>query len=320
MGARASPAACGAERTALPKGADAWARHPSPGRGAQGPAELCVHLQAIMNSEQPESEKDPDEKRKTSSEQCFSKVSEDQRDNSNTSQMEMDAKTSSESIDNNQAEGPRDRTVSPEKTIYVTFDINIKQNKGRKHRLTWLYISTCRHVIYRAVGEDIESRECARTLGQCVKVTFAYEKAEDENKHCFSVERWFETPDVKLDYPVLKLKRRTDSKYLRGYTVEMILNQTADGRVLLAIQMERAARGRLPEPPPCSRSLSVATPGTVQKRRACEIARAGHEQWGAGGECLEAVIASWPLHWTWPSGASLSLEGTRCLPFSQWEE
>ena len=70
-----------------------------------------------------------------------------------------------------------------------------------------LYISTCRHVTYRTVGEDIESRECARTLGRCVKVTFAYEKAEDENKHCFSVERWFETPDVKLDYPVLKLKR-----------------------------------------------------------------------------------------------------------------
>ncbi|KAB0370743.1 hypothetical protein FD755_017152 [Muntiacus reevesi] len=404
-----------------------------------------------MNSEQPESQKDPDEKRKTSSEQCFSKVSEDQQDNSNTSQMKMDAKTSSESIDNTQAEGPRDQAVSPEKTIYVTLDINIKQNNGRNHRLTcndggasgrtstlsgfwdtaqkeltdsytleclsgvslrtatrvfgrfdntsavcvnvyihavgktrkallkrrqlhkngyrlgvhafkgesmrrlsqladdlegklfqtevkkkkkkktmkagapatgnsqvevekatdarapaarnsesqeikpcvlkqsWqtntlvrkekviklektfennldktqgeilfevpktdfgkltgnrartevhtllsglggsvghlprhsgksvgsatclvlkgLYISTCRHVTYWTVGEDIESRECARTLGRCVKVTFAYEKAEDENKHCFSIERWFETPDVKLDYPVLKLKR-----------------------------------------------------------------------------------------------------------------
>ncbi|OWK17841.1 hypothetical protein Celaphus_00009425 [Cervus elaphus hippelaphus] len=89
-----------------------------------------------MNSEQPESRKDPDEKRTTSSEQCFSKVSEDQQDNSNTSQMETDAKTSSESIDNTQAEGPRDQTVSPEKTIYVTLDINIKQNKGRKHRFT----------------------------------------------------------------------------------------------------------------------------------------------------------------------------------------
>ena len=50
--------------------------------------------------------------------------------------MEMDTKTNSESIDNTQAEGPRDQTVSPEKTIYVTFNINIKQNKGRKHRLT----------------------------------------------------------------------------------------------------------------------------------------------------------------------------------------
>ena len=63
-------------------------------------------------------------------------VSEDQQDNSSTSQMEMDTKTNSESIDNTQAEGPRDQTVSPEKTIYVTFNINIKQNKGRKHRLT----------------------------------------------------------------------------------------------------------------------------------------------------------------------------------------
>ncbi|KAB0350515.1 hypothetical protein FD754_015372 [Muntiacus muntjak] len=340
-----------------------------------------------MNSEQPESQKDPDEKRKTSSEQCFSKVSEDQQDNSNTSQMKMDAKTSSESIDNTQAEGPRDQAVSPEKTIYVTLDINInfwedlntlgvvrkaiKTHSGKEklgygaegidrfldlgmplrrfpencharkeeqvfgrfdntsavcvnvyihavgktrkallkrrqlhkngykfgvhafkgesmrrlHRCqapaarnsesqeikpcvleqSWqtstlvrkekviklektfesnldktrgeilcthfflgsvarsgtfhgtagrvwvlplaLYISTCRHVTYWTVGEDIESRECARTLGRCVKVTFAYEKAEDENKHCFSVERWFETPDVKLDYPVLKLKR-----------------------------------------------------------------------------------------------------------------
>ena len=35
MGARPSPAACGAGRTALPKGADTRARHPSPGRGAQ---------------------------------------------------------------------------------------------------------------------------------------------------------------------------------------------------------------------------------------------------------------------------------------------
>lgn len=70
-----------------------------------------------------------------------------------------------------------------------------------------LYISTCRHVIYRSVGEDVESHECSRTLGRCVKVTFAYEKAEDENKHCFSVVHWFGTPDVKLDYPVLKLKR-----------------------------------------------------------------------------------------------------------------
>ncbi|XP_043338753.1 serine protease FAM111A-like [Cervus canadensis] len=73
--------------------------------------------------------------------------------------------------------------------------------------LKGLCISTCRHVIYRTVGEDIEAHECARTLSQCVKVTFAYEKAEDENKHCFSVERWFETSDVELDYPVLKLKR-----------------------------------------------------------------------------------------------------------------
>lgn len=53
--------------------------------------------------------------------------------------------------------------------------------------LKGLYISTHQHVIYRTVGEDIESRESARTHGQCVKGTFAYEKAEDEHKHCFSL-------------------------------------------------------------------------------------------------------------------------------------
>ena len=62
-------------------------------------------------------------------------LSENQQDNSNTPQMEMDSKTSSENIDNLQAEGPRDQTVSPEETVYVTLDVNIKPSKGRKHRL-----------------------------------------------------------------------------------------------------------------------------------------------------------------------------------------
>ena len=44
-------------------------------------------------------------------------LSENQQDNSNTPQMEMDSKTSSENIDNLQAEGPRDQTVSPEDSV-----------------------------------------------------------------------------------------------------------------------------------------------------------------------------------------------------------
>ena len=61
-------------------------------------------------------------------------LSENQQDKSNTPQMEMDSKTSSENIDNIQVEGPRDQTVSPEETIYVILDVNIKPNKRRKHR------------------------------------------------------------------------------------------------------------------------------------------------------------------------------------------
>lgn len=66
---------------------------------------------------------------------------------------------------------------------------HIRKSAGSSACFVWkgLYISTRRHVMYRTVGEDIESRECAHTHGQCVKGTFAYEKAEDENKHCFSL-------------------------------------------------------------------------------------------------------------------------------------
>ena len=104
-----------------------------------------------------------------------------------------------------------------------------------------------------------------------------------------------------------------------GITLTCVFSGIWVHRCDAVMSASRAARERPPKPPSYLRSLSVTSPGTLQKRQACEIVRAGHERWSAGGERLEDVTASRPSNWTWPSGAPLSLEGTCCLPFPQWE-
>ncbi|XP_057584951.1 serine protease FAM111A [Hippopotamus amphibius kiboko] len=89
-----------------------------------------------MSSEKPKSQKDSDEESKMNTEHWFSKVNENQQNNSSTSQMETDFRKSSETITNTQAEGPKNQTVSQRRTIFVTLDVDIKKDKKRKNKLT----------------------------------------------------------------------------------------------------------------------------------------------------------------------------------------
>ncbi|CAD7687309.1 unnamed protein product [Nyctereutes procyonoides] len=72
-----------------------------------------------------------DEKSNMKIEHYFPQVNKNQENNSNTPQMKMGSKRDPKDITNTQAQGLKDQTVPPNKTIYITLDVS-----HRKHVLT----------------------------------------------------------------------------------------------------------------------------------------------------------------------------------------
>ncbi|VCX10518.1 unnamed protein product, partial [Gulo gulo] len=72
-----------------------------------------------------------DEKRNMKIEHYFSQVNKNQENNSNIPQMKMGARKGPKDITNTQAQGPKDQTGPPKKTIYISLAEN-----PRKHVLT----------------------------------------------------------------------------------------------------------------------------------------------------------------------------------------
>ncbi|XP_004777688.2 serine protease FAM111A [Mustela putorius furo] len=72
-----------------------------------------------------------DEKRNRKIEHYFSQVNKNQENNSDIPQMKMGARKGPKDITNTQAQGPKDQTGLPKKTIYITLAVN-----SRKHMLT----------------------------------------------------------------------------------------------------------------------------------------------------------------------------------------
>ncbi|XP_004437462.1 PREDICTED: protein FAM111A [Ceratotherium simum simum] len=89
---------------------------------------------------------------------------------------------------------------------YVSWDNNGNAGSATCFVFQGLFIFTCRHVINDIVGKGIDESKWADIIGQCVRVTFAYEDLQEKEGICFFVEPWFKISDVTLDYAILKLK------------------------------------------------------------------------------------------------------------------
>lgn len=89
---------------------------------------------------------------------------------------------------------------------YLSWNNNGYEGSATCFLFRGLFVFTCRHVITDIVGEGIEPSEWADIIGQCVRVTFAYEDSSKKEENCFFIEPWFEISDADLDYAVLQLK------------------------------------------------------------------------------------------------------------------
>ncbi|XP_008049362.1 protein FAM111A [Carlito syrichta] len=107
--------------------------------------EPSIHLQAIMSSRKHRRSQKCSfsENHNMKIDHYFSKVSKEQQNNSNTSQMKMKCREGLRDVTNTQAQrvlsprkNPEDQTVPPNKVIHVTLDVNHRKNKKMKHVLT----------------------------------------------------------------------------------------------------------------------------------------------------------------------------------------
>lgn len=89
---------------------------------------------------------------------------------------------------------------------YLSWNNNGNTGSATCFLFRGLFIFTCRHVINDVVGKGIEPSKWANIIGQCVRVTFAYEDSYEKEENCFFIEPWFEISDAILDYAVLQLK------------------------------------------------------------------------------------------------------------------
>ncbi|XP_074192525.1 serine protease FAM111A [Rhinolophus sinicus] len=89
---------------------------------------------------------------------------------------------------------------------YLSWDNNGNTGSATCFLFRGLFIFTNLHVINDIVGKGIDPSKWADIIGQCVRVTFAYEDSCEKGENCFFIEPWFEIYDAILDYAVLQLK------------------------------------------------------------------------------------------------------------------
>ncbi|KAM8813950.1 serine protease FAM111A-like [Rhynchonycteris naso] len=69
-------------------------------------------------------------------EHYFPQINKEQENNSTIPQMKTGTRKGLKDTTNNQVQGPKDQAVSQNKVLYITMDVNLKENQEMKHRLS----------------------------------------------------------------------------------------------------------------------------------------------------------------------------------------
>ncbi|XP_066107695.1 serine protease FAM111A-like [Saccopteryx bilineata] len=90
-----------------------------------------------MSSKKRKSQRVPFESKKNRKiEDYFHQINKEQENNSTIPQKKTGTRKGIKDITNNQAQGPKDQAVSQNKVLYITVDVNLKENQEMKHRLS----------------------------------------------------------------------------------------------------------------------------------------------------------------------------------------